>query len=69
MLMKPTPVRPPPSTYAHVGGRDVRLAHGLSCPHCARVLQAYDVRIDDGDVWLGCGGCHRVLLLIGVPER
>jgi hypothetical protein len=68
MLMKQTAVRPPPTTYAHVSGHDVRLA-GLNCPHCGRGLQAYDVRIDDGDTWLGCGGCHRILLLIGVPER
>jgi hypothetical protein len=66
MLTKPpTPIRPPPSTFAHVGGLDVRLTTGLACPHCTRPLQAYDVRVDAGDVWLECSGCHRVLLIVG----
>jgi hypothetical protein len=69
MLMKPTAVRPPTSSFAHVGGRDVRLATGLDCPHCGRELQASDVSTDeDKATWLTCQGCHRDLLLIEAPQ-
>jgi hypothetical protein len=68
MLTK-TPIATPTTTFSRIHGKEVRLSTGLNCPHCTRLLQAHDVRSEPGgDIWLACGECHRVLLLVGAPQ-
>ena len=48
---------------ANLARRTVRVGD-LRCGHCGRVVQAFDVDLDDGDVRVICAGCHRDLLHI-----
>jgi len=58
---------PKPSTisYALSGPYEVRLANGLTCPHCGHALRASDVGIHGHAVLMICRGCHRDVLIIG----
>ena len=46
-------------------GAAVRLVAGVHCPNCATETRACDVELlENGDVRIVCGECHRDLLTI-----
>ena len=41
----------------------LRIADGLRCPHCGRVMQPFDFEVIDGSKFeITCGGCHHTLI-------
>jgi hypothetical protein len=50
---------------AYFKGRVVRLAGGVACPNCNRVLRAIDVVVDNFSLTLRCWSCHTDILCVG----
>jgi hypothetical protein len=49
--------------HAKMKGITIRLPSALRCPHCSRVLRAWDIVADiDGLEKIICSGCHTLLL-------
>ena len=63
-MLSKSPTATPNTTFAFSGDAMVRLAADFKCPHCGHGLHATDVDIDNVDVRLVCGGCHKDILTI-----